>query len=108
MRVRTAVFEEYGQKVFAHDDQSQRRHPFVGRDPQADHVPGTGHSDDLFRGNIRGDERGADGPPRQRPPGEKIILRILAMRALFARYPLGQGKDRHGIDRDDGNVEGGE
>ena len=100
-----AVLEEHRQEPLADDDQRERRHPFVGGDRHAHHVAGAGHADDLLGGDVRGDQRGADGPPGQRATGEEIVLRVLLVFAFLARHPLRQHENADRVDRQDGDVQ---
>ena len=102
-----AVLEEHRQDPLADDDQRERRHPFIGRDRHAHHVAGAGHADDLLGGDVRGDQRRADGPPGQRARGEEIILRALLVIAFLARHPLRQHEDEDRVDRDDRDIQSG-
>ena len=70
------LFEEYRNKVFGNDNQSQRRNPFVSSHCQPDCITGTGHTDKLLRRNIRSNNRSTDCPPGQSAPRQEIIAGI--------------------------------
>ncbi len=100
-----AVPEEHRQEPFADDDQGDRRHPLIGSDGQADLVARSRHADDLFGGNVGGDQRGADGPPRQAVIGQEVALGRDFLGGLAAANHLGQHEDGDGVEQEDPHVE---
>ncbi len=50
-----------------------RRDPFVTRDRDPHIKAFAGHADELLGGDVRRDQRGADGPPGERPFGKEEV-----------------------------------
>lgn len=61
------------QQVFRHDDERCRCDPFVGGDSDSDPESRSGHADELFRRDVRCDQRSTDGPPGEVPARQKIV-----------------------------------
>ena len=71
------LFDHDRQQVFRHENQCGGRNPLVGGDTYSYPESRSRHADKLFGRDVGGNQRRADGPPRKRPAGEKIIRRTL-------------------------------
>ena len=99
------IFQENRQKELAHDQERQRRHPFIGRDTEPQRITRARHADDLFGGNVRRDQRRADSPPGEGLARQKIVLAVLDMAGLLPRHELRQQKDGNRVADDNGNID---
>jgi len=59
----------------------------------------------AIRENVGRDQRGADGPPGQRPAGQEIILGVLLVAGLFPGNPLRQNQQENAVYEHNGIVE---
>src|SRR5690554_2910471 len=100
-----AVAQEHRQEPLAHDQQGGGRHPFVGRDRQADRVARPGHADDLLGRDVGRDQRGADRPPRQRLAGQEVVLGVAVVPRLRARDPLREEEDAGEVGQHDPDIQ---
>ena len=64
-----ALLNENRKEEFSNDEQRERRHPFIRSDGQSQTESRARHSNELLRRNVRGNQRGANGPPWQRFTG---------------------------------------
>ena len=106
------VLEELGHRVDAaaqerrqeherHDHEGDRGHPLVARDGDAEPVGRlAAHPDELLGGDVGGDQREPDEPPREPAPRQEVVARaVLAVRGLAAAlveaHPDHRGDERH-------------
>ena len=71
-----------------HDDERDGSHPLVGRDGQADFEARAGHAHELLGRDVAGNQRGADGPPRERALGQEVVFGVAFNGAVVARLAV--------------------
>ena len=102
-----ALLDENGEEVLSDNQQSQRCHPFVRGDGQSQAEARAGHPDELFSGDVRGDQRSADGPPRERFTREEIIFRALLLAVLAAGNVKPHAEDQRRVNNENDVVSEG-
>jgi hypothetical protein len=88
----------------AEDQQDQTRQPFEVTDREARSRPRAREADEMLGGNIRDEQRGADGEPADVASREEVVDRAAAL----AREIHADAEDDDEVDRDDADVEPGE
>ena len=114
-----ALFEELGHRVdvvlqidrheeHGDDDEGGGGHQFVHGDGHADAEARAAHADELLGGDVRSDQRRADGPPGERAFGQEVVVRGGRVRALLAAVdPQAVAGDDDEVDEEDNGVQAG-
>ena len=103
-----AFFEVDREEEVGDHQERHRRHPLVAGDGQAQAEARAGHSDKLLGRDVRRDQRGADGPPRERLAGQEVVLGVLDVALLLARDPEADADDEGCVGGENDVVDRGE
>ena len=87
------------------DDERDRGQPLVVAPDQAVLVAGGAQTHQMDRGDVGGEQRGADDGPAQRPAGQKVSL---ARHRRATRHPQADNEDADHVGDDDDQIEDGD